>query len=163
MVILLVMVVFAASFNALYVDDTLFVEKFLDNCNMNDHPVVEEFGTFRGALLIMFQSMLGNFDFNWFQVRYENVDGKDCGSARYSEFGVILLVTYLVITAVMLLNLLIAVLSTTHSEVHQNATHEFYLVREKLILQSVEGVHKDVLPPPFNMVKPILGMLWPVS
>lgn len=162
-VLLLVMVGFAVSFNALYVTDTVFVEKRLDDCDVNDHPVVEAFGTFRGALLTMFQSMLGSFDFDSFHARYENADGEDCGSLRYSEFGVILLVMYLVITAVMLLNLLIAVLSTTHSEVHQNAPKEFQLARAKLILQSEEDVLKDVLPPPFNLVKPLLGMIWPVS
>lgn len=77
------------------------------------------------------------------------------------QAGIALLVVYLIIMAVMLLNLLIAVLSTAHAEVDRNAEKEFHLARAKIILQSGEDVLNDVLPPPFNLIKPALGMIWP--
>ena len=162
-VLLLVMLGFAASFNALYGDDTILVEQKLADCDVKDHPIVEAFGSLRAALLTMFEYMLGEFTFETFYARYENADGEDCGGVEYEEFGVTLLVIYLVIMAVMLLNLLIAVLSTAHSEIQKNAAKEFQLARAKIILQSGEDVMNDVIPPPFNLVKPVLGFLWPVS
>lgn len=162
-VLLIVMIGFAVSFRALFGNRTIFVERNLDGCDVSDHPLVEAFGTLRSALLTMFQAMLGEFDFELFNASYDNEDGEDCGSVPYSEFGIVLLVIYLVIMAVMLLNLLIAVLSTAHSKVYQNASKEFQLARAKLILQSEEDVLKDVIPPPFNLVKPFLGVFWPAS
>lgn len=38
---------------------------------------------------------------------------------------------------------------------------EFQLARAKIILQSGEDVKNDVLPPPFNLIKPLLGLVWP--
>lgn len=74
-----------------------------------------------------------------------------------------MMVIYLVIMAVMLLNLLIAVLSTAHTEVQRNASKEFQLARAKIILQSGDDVRDDVLPPPFNLIRPIIGTVWPVA
>lgn len=56
----------------------------------------------------------------------------------------------------------IAVLSTAHFEVYKNADKQFHLARAKIILQSREDVLHDVLPPPFSLIKPILGLAWPV-
>lgn len=64
----------------------------------------------------MFQKMLGEVSFEEFYDRYENVQGNDCGDVTYEAFLVALLATYLVITVVMPPNLLIAVLSKSHSE-----------------------------------------------
>lgn len=80
---------------------------------------------------------------------------------HYPDAGVALLVLYLIIMAVILMNLLIAVLSTAHSVVDQNAEKEFHLARAKIILQSGEDVVNGVLPPPFNLIEPILGVLCP--
>ncbi len=35
------------------------------------------------------------------------------------------------------------------------------MARAKIILQSGEDVKNDVLPPPFNLIKPVLGLVWP--
>lgn len=163
LILLLVMIGFAASFNALYGRNTILVEQNVADCDVEDHPIVEAFGTLEAALLTMFQYMLGEFSFEVFYAHYENEDGEDCGGVSKEEFGITLLVIYLVITAVMLLNLLIAVLSTAHAEVHQNSTKEFQLARAKIILQSGDDVLNDVIPPPFNLVKPLLGIFWPAS
>lgn len=163
LVLLLVMLGFAASFSALYDTNTVLVERLDPSCDVRDHPVVIAFGEIGDSLLTIFSAMLGEFDFSVFYDRYQNAEGFDCGGVMHIEAGVILMVIYLVIMAVMLLNLLIAVLSTAHSEVQQNASKEFQLARAKIIIQSGEDVLNDVLPPPFNLLKPILGAVWPVG
>lgn len=163
-VLILVMFGFAASFNALYGTDTILVERLAGAaCDVNDHPIVGEFGTLGDALLTMFVSMLGEFDLEPFFSRYEGANGEDCGEVTYVQAGILLMVIYLVIMAVILLNLLIAVLSTAHAEVQVNASKEYHLARAKIVLQSGEDVLNDVLPPPFNLIKPVAGMLWPVA
>lgn len=107
--------------------------------------------------------MLGEFSFDVFYERYENDDGEDCGGVIYKEAGMVVYVVFLIITAITLLNLLIAVLSTAHAEVDQNASKEFQLARAQIILQTGEDIQNDVLPPPFNLIKPVLGMVWPVG
>ena len=163
LVLLLVMLGFAASFSALYDTDTVLVQQLDPSCDVRDHPVVMAFGEIGDSLLTIFVAMLGEFDFSVFYERYENGDGLDCGGVMHIEAGVALMVIYLVIMAVMLLNLLIAVLSTAHAEVQQNASKEFQLARAKIIIQSGEDVLNDVLPPPFNLLKPVLGAVWPVG
>lgn len=66
---------------------------------------------------------------------------------------------YMVILAVVLLNLLIAVLSTAHSKVYDNGDKEFHLARAKLIYQSARVVTRRRPPPPLNLVKAVLGTL----
>lgn len=163
LVLLLVMLGFAASFSALYDTNTVLVERLDPSCDVSDHPVVQAFGKIGDSLLTIFAAMLGEFDFTVFYERYDNGAGVDCGGVMHVEAGVTLMVIYLVIMAVMLLNLLIAVLSTAHSEVQQNASKEFQLARAKIIIQSGEDVLNDVLPPPFNLLKPVLGAVWPVG
>lgn len=61
--------------------------------------------------------------------------------------------------AVVLLNLLIAVLSTAHDEVYANAEKEFHLARARLIYQSAHVVSTRRPPPPLNLLKVVLGLL----
>lgn len=158
--VFLVMFGFAASFNALYGKHTFLVERNLDDCEVKDHPIGGAFETLPVAFLTMFQYMLGEFNFEAFYDRYETVDGDDCGGIAYEAFGVALLAIYLVVTAVMLLNLLIAVLSAAHSKIEKNADKELQLERAKIILQSGEDVRNDAIPSPFNLVKPMVGIVF---
>lgn len=61
--------------------------------------------------------------------------------------------------SVVLLNLLIAVLSTAHGEVHANADKEFHLARAKLIYQSAYVVQCQRLQPPLNLIKLVFGVV----
>lgn len=70
-----------------------------------------------------------------------------------------LLVAYLVVMAVLMLNLLIAVLSTAHSEVYERAENEFNLARTRLITESASAILRGRLPPPLNLVAETLGVL----
>lgn len=72
----------------------------------------DPYHTFGEAYITMFKAMLGTFDFD----RFEKAE--DCGLPREAEtVGITLLVLYLAMMSILLLNLLIAVLSTAHAEV----------------------------------------------
>lgn len=74
----------------------------------------EAYGTFTDACLTMFRAMLGDFDFDNFKLVGQ------CNRPPQAEVaGVGLLVFYLAIMSILLLNLLIAVLSTVHAEVSE--------------------------------------------
>ena len=71
-----------------------------------------EYGTFSDAYLTMFRALLGDFEFDSFK------SARECDVPSWAEpVGVLFLVLYLAISSVLLLNLLIAVLSTAHAEV----------------------------------------------
>lgn len=166
-VLLLVMVGFATCFWAIYGNDSFswldssqgnWLETE-DGCDGSASSVTTEFGNFWDSVLTLFSAMLGDFDFSKFSLGDSSEN--ECIYVPHREAGVILLVVYLIIMAVMLLNLLIAVLSTAHSKVYGNAEKQFHAARAKLIVQSRDDVVHDVLPPPFSLIKPISGLLWP--
>lgn len=66
---------------------------------------------------------------------------------------------YMVTMSVVLLNLLIAVLSTAHDEVYANAEKEFHIARARLIVQSARSVARHRPPPPLNLVKVFSGVV----
>lgn len=70
------------------------------------------FRDFGASILTLFGAMLGGADFTIF-------DDEICEHGMYwaSEVGVFLLVMYLLVMAILMLNLLIAVLGTIHDEV----------------------------------------------
>lgn len=72
------------------------------------------------------------------------------------EYGVsarLLLVAYLIITAVVLLNLLIAVLSTEHGKVEQVQERAFHESKVRIMKLYHQVTKKDILPAPFNLVQ----------
>lgn len=68
------------------------------------------------------------------------------------DAGIALLSVYMVTMAILMLNLLIAVLSTVHDTVHENAELEFQKSRNQIIQRQTHVVNKGRLPPPFNLL-----------
>lgn len=66
---------------------------------------------------------------------------------------------YTITMSVVLLNLLIAVLSTAHDEVYVNAEKEFHLARARLVVQSARSVAHRRPPPPLNLIRLGFGVL----
>lgn len=64
-----------------------------------------------------------------------------------------LLVVYLVVMTIILLNLLIAVLSTSHAKVQRNAEREFQVSKARQIRHYQLVVEEDLLPAPFNLAQ----------
>lgn len=106
--IVVILTSFALAFHALFI-----------NCN-EDRELFTKFGTFPSALLTIFAASLGEFgdiikDLK--EIDY-HCEGNPANDIAYIA-SVFFLVTYLVIMAVVLLNLLIAVLSSEHQKASQ--------------------------------------------
>ncbi|CAM9621106.1 unnamed protein product [Ectocarpus sp. 13 AM-2016] len=127
------------------------------SCNA-DSLLGESFGSFGTAFLSVFEAPLGELSFEDFHdVGTQCPDNPAPG--RASDAGTFLLVAYLVVLAVVMLNLLVAVLTTAHGEVNANGEKEFHLARTRLILQSARAVAHRRIPPPLNLVQLIVGLL----
>ncbi|CAM9651710.1 unnamed protein product [Ectocarpus fasciculatus] len=136
---LVVMVSFALAFHSLYSDP---------NCSEGDE-LFESYSTIRESLLDMFKAMLGDPNFN----RFEAGRNLTCtGPSWEFDAGITLLTMYVVLQAILMLNLLIAVLSTVHDTVSENAITEFHLARSQFIQASAASVEGGRLPPPLNLL-----------
>ncbi len=123
-VMLVVMVGFAMSLHVLFRD-------------------LDSYGaTFGEAMLGLFKAMLGETDL------FEDFSG-----GRYDDVATILLVAYLLIMTIMLLNLLVAILSTAHTEVQENAGAELKVSKARIIGYYRTVVKEDLLPAPFNLLQ----------
>ena len=113
------------------------------------------FQTFYLSVLTLFSASMGDFSF----------------SEIYKEqpfFGPMLLMGYLFVGAVMLLNLLIAILASVYEEVQSQAKAEHSYAKAKTV--SVYGIFWDTkktwiaLPPPLNLItlplKLFMGVCW---
>lgn len=103
---------------------------------------VESFGV---TCLHLFKGLLGDADF------FDEFSG-----GRYDAVASFLFCVYLVVIAVMLLNLLIAVLSTSHSRIAEKADQEFRVSKVLLIEHYRLVVGKQLLPPPFNLLQLVI-------
>ncbi|CBJ29682.1 Ankyrin Repeat Transient Receptor Potential Channel [Ectocarpus siliculosus] len=114
---------------------------------MSFHALFGDVDTFGGTCLTLFKAMLGEVDF------FGSFPGN-----QYDSVATALFVIYLVVIAVMLLNLLIAVLSTSHSKVEGKADQEFKVSKARIIEHYRMVVDMCLLPPPFNLVQLILSL-----
>ncbi|CAM9247466.1 unnamed protein product [Scytosiphon promiscuus] len=114
------------------------------------HSLFEQTDTFGETCLTLFKGMLGEVGFF-----------DEFRSDEYSEYegvATALFILFLVIIAIMLLNLLIAVLSTSHANVQEKAEQEYRVSRARLIDHYRLVVDKHLLPPPFNLVQLVVSM-----
>ena len=101
-----------------------------------------------GAIFVSaFKAMLGEFSV---LDEYEFI---------YSFWATLLIVLYLIIMTIILLNLLIAVLSTEHAKVDERSDREFSVSKVRMMKLYRSVVENDLLPPPFNLVQ--LAILLP--
>ncbi|CAM9783124.1 unnamed protein product [Choristocarpus tenellus] len=117
------------------------------------HPLQGDYGDFFTSVETMFRAMLESFDFSAF----DQYDG--CEKTSLSNVGKVLLMIYLVIMAILLLNLLIAVLSTAHSDIYINVEKEFLHARTMIMTQAGKSVRKGTLPPPLNVITSAVGVI----
>lgn len=119
---------------------SLFSECKSEDMDGND---VLLFGSFQTSVMVLFEALLGNVDFTTFDSRNIQCGGPDW----IPNYGVLLLSAYMIVMAIMLLNLLIAVLSTVHADVYKNVEKEFNLARTKIIYKTAAGVSQVTDPP----------------
>ncbi|CAN0367729.1 unnamed protein product [Ectocarpus fasciculatus] len=96
--------------------------------------------TLRGALLDAFQAMLGEVGL------FDDFVGE-----KHDLAATVLLVSYLVVMTIMLLNLLIAVLSTAHGKVEEEVL--IRVSRARVYTHYRRVVATDALPAPFNLAQ----------
>ena len=106
--------------------------------------------TFSAILLLLFKTLLGDVG------AFEEFD--ESTHNRHSTVGRLILTVYLVVMTVMLLNLLIAVLSTRHTKVDVNADKEFKVSRARIIEHYRLAVAFNILPAPFNLWQLVLTL-----
>ena len=101
---------FSVFFVVLIMSFALTFNVLLGGCEAGNGSYV----SFAYANLSLFKAMLGDFDF-------EDIMGtEECGYQPFTKnAATVLLVVFLVIVAILLMNLLIAVLSTVHAEVRR--------------------------------------------
>lgn len=119
---------------------------------MSFHTLFRNVDSFGDTCLTLFKAMLGEVEF------FEEFPGED-----FDAVATALLIVYLVVIAVMLLNLLIAVLSTSHSKVEGKADQEFKVSKARMIVHYRLVVDKCLLPPPFNLVQLLVSMPFAVG
>lgn len=112
------------------------------------YALFEKFESYGNTWLSVFKAMLGEVEL------FDDFPGD-----RYEAVGTGLLVVYIVVITIMLLNLLIAVLSTSHARVQEHADTEYKATKACLIEHYRRVVDKDILPVPFNMLH--LAISWP--
>eukprot|EP00903_Cladosiphon_okamuranus_P014652 g13586.t1 len=151
--IAMVMLSFALAFHA------VFHTCGTSNCSVepDESPLRDAFGTFGRSFVTVFSSALGGPDFDIFEGQDSDCNCDLPEGARSA--GIFLMVAYMITMSVVLLNLLIAVLSTAHDEVYANAEKEFHLARARLIYQSAQVVSTGRPPPPLNLLKVVFGLL----
>ncbi|CAM9399535.1 unnamed protein product [Ectocarpus sp. 12 AP-2014] len=111
------------------------------------HVIFRDEADFGDTLLGLFKAMLGETGL------FDEFSG-----GRYDPVATILVVVYLFIVTVMLLNLLIAILSTEHAQVLENTGEAVKVSKARIIAHYRTVVDNDVLPAPFNLVQLILSL-----
>lgn len=112
------------------------------------HVLLRDLDSFGVTLLRLFRAMLSDLDV------FDEVSGR-----RNDGVGTILLVVYLFIVTIMLLNLLVAILSTSHDKVQANVAGQFNVSKARIVHHYEWVVDKDVLPAPFNLVQLPLSVI----
>lgn len=110
------------------------------------HILFGGFNTYGETWLHLFKAMLADVEF------FDDFPDK-----QYEAVATVLLVVYLVINAILLLNLLIAVLSTAHAKVQENIEQEYSVLKARLIQRYRLVVGEDLLPAPFNLLQLLLA------
>lgn len=111
------------------------------------HVLFRDLEDFSETLLKLFEAMLGGTE----------IFG-DFSGGRYDTVATILVVVYLFIVTIMLLNLLIAILSTSHARVQESAGGTFKVSKARIIDHYGTVVDEDLLPTPFNLMQLVVSM-----
>ncbi|CAN0027010.1 unnamed protein product [Ectocarpus sp. 12 AP-2014] len=113
------------------------------------HVLFRDFDSFGESFLELFKAMFG-------ETTFFNAFSGD----TYDAVATILLVVYLSIVTILLLNLLVAILSTSHSKVQKNIDREFKASIARMMDYYQLVVTNDILPAPFNLLQLIV---WPIA
>jgi len=108
-------------------------------------PDAEHFSSVSTSFLYVFEAGMTNFDFGWVQ-----------GSAN-ETLGIIVFTIYIIISAIVLLNMLIAILAETYSEM-SNFRKQKSAVSRAHFIQEYQAAHND-LPTPLNCITAMFSLV----
>jgi hypothetical protein len=94
------------------------------------------------TFLTLYSAAMGTFDFTIFD-----------GENSFQTFGTVLFAVYVIMTAVVLINLLIAKMSSTYQRIYDKSLEEWTLLQAKTLQKFIlleENSPLCMLPPPFN-------------
>ena len=106
--------------------------------------------SFEETLLYLFKTILGDVEL------FDELE--DSSRERYAVVGHVLLVIFVIVVTIMLLNLLIAILSTAHADVHSNTEKEFKVSTARTVEHYRLAVELDILPAPFNLLQALVSL-----
>ena len=112
--------------------------------------------SFGDVFLELFKAMLGEAGFFEF---FEDGERFPVVAEHYRVVTTLLLVVYLFFITIMLLNLLIAILNTSHAAVQEDVHRAFKVSKARMIENYRFVVHKDLLPAPYNVVPVVVAPL----
>ena len=113
------------------------------------YALFRDVDSFYQTSLNLFMTMLG--DVALFDELEENSSREE-----YASVGRLLLVAFVIIVTIMLLNLLIAILTTAHADVHSNMEREFKVSTARTVQHYRLVVELDILPAPFNALQTLV-------
>jgi hypothetical protein len=127
----------------------LFQHDFKADPDIN-YSYVEGFSTNSATLLALIDGSLGNYSF----AAFDNEN-------PYMELGIVIMIIFLILTAIILLNLLIAKMSSTYAAREEKAIQEWQLQRAKITKQFGligEASTLAMLPAPLNIIPAIFSI-----
>eukprot|EP01038_Epipyxis_sp_PR26KG_P006851 gene6851-9382_t len=108
------------------------------------YPVSQNFSSIGFTFLTLFSAALSNYDLNQFSF-----------NSQYEYVGISILTVFIVLTAILLLNILIARMSSTHNRIEVNSVREWSFVKAETTRQyqtTSETNPLCMLPAPLNLI-----------
>ncbi|CEM32241.1 unnamed protein product [Vitrella brassicaformis CCMP3155] len=99
------------------------------------------FASYDKAMLTLFYAGLGNFD-----------GPLNNAIETHDTLGAVLLFTYIILSSIILLNLLIAIMASTYSAIEETQNAQYQLLRIRVLNEYLTMPLHERLPPPFNLV-----------
>jgi len=117
------------------------------------HIMEDSYGNLEESFITVYRATIEGYEFANFNV--ENNEGM---TPLRSNLALMLMVIYVVLTGFILLNILIAMMATTFSEVYSMARLQF-VYGSAFVIYTNDKL-SAVMPPPLNMLAYILWSLW---
>ncbi|CEM06954.1 unnamed protein product [Vitrella brassicaformis CCMP3155] len=104
------------------------------------------FGSYGQAMLALFYAGLGDFN-----------DALNDAIESHDTLGAVLLFTYIILSSIILLNLLIAIMASTYSAIEDTQDAQYQLLRIRVLNEYLTMPPHERLPPPFNLIAFLLS------
>jgi hypothetical protein len=114
-----------------------------------DNP---NYGSVINTILSLFSMTMNNFMFNVFNAT----------SSSVNSIGILLMMLFIVMTSVILLNLLIARMTSSHERVQKQALREWSFAQAQTVSSLILWQEKNslsMLPPPLNLLSGMFGFI----